>query len=72
MRLVESVRQKGAEGAKSGEPDYSIVFAGAGVGEMHEVKDPQVRQATCSPELYDVSHAWAFSRLSARSSMMRW
>ena len=39
---LSTVRQKGAEGAKSGEADYAIMFAGTGVGDIHAVQDTQV------------------------------
>ncbi|PSR73800.1 hypothetical protein PHLCEN_2v10370 [Hermanssonia centrifuga] len=38
---ISIVRKKFAERAQSGEPSYTIVWAGTGVGEMHEIKGAQ-------------------------------
>ena len=39
---IETVKSKFAEATKFGLPDYSIIWAGTGVGEMHELMDAQV------------------------------
>ncbi|KAF7798016.1 hypothetical protein EIP86_009226 [Pleurotus ostreatoroseus] len=36
---MRTIQERVAEGTKQGAPEYSIIFAGTGVGEIHEVKD---------------------------------
>lgn len=45
---ISTVRERLAEGTKQGLPDYSIIYAGTGVGDVREIKDAQVSHARSS------------------------
>ena len=45
---ITTLQARFTENVKSGDPDYAVIWAGTGVGEMHEIKGAQVRRHTFS------------------------
>lgn len=68
---ISTLRARFAENVKSGDPDYAVVWAGTGVGEMNEIKGAQVRRhafASWGAETITLSNRMLFANFTKRCS----